>query len=470
MPTLSDDNNFLRKSTLLNIFGTALKVAGPILTIVLARVFGTKEFGLFVSTQLLVLTLSHGATLGLDSGLHWFLPQNKLHGRPSHSGIAESFWVSVLAALLLTAGAFFASFTSFASDDLLWYAISLVPYTASFMFGNASQGNRRPHYSIFIDSFIVAVLAPVISIALHYFNIPHALPIGLFFAISVGCLLHFITIKRQFVNMPWWPPKKVPRSLMLYSLPIAFANIVENFLSRTGLWLVLMLLGSGDAGAYALMITISNGLQTIRYGFYPILLPIVAGMDAERHRLDLKPVFSYCVSMVTLIQLIIGFFIVLFPKEILMIAGKDFVIQPEALGILLFMHLLSGFFGMSESVLKGLGKSSYMLSRNIVCLAAAFVSGYLLIPKFGLVGAAFSTLIYNLVFLVWNNVYLVKLNLWPYSAKLCVQCIWILLLTALYVAINSGVLVLDLWEKIGIYIVLLAILVISLIFQKKKFA
>ena len=103
------------------------------------------------------------------------------------------------------------------------------------------------------------------------------------------------------------------------------------------------ILGPEKAGAYAIMITVSNGLQTIRVGFTPILTPVIAGMTKERLSSDLKPVFSYCVSMVTMIQLIIGFFIVLFPKEILHLSGSDFVVQHSAVWVLLFAQLLMGF-------------------------------------------------------------------------------------------------------------------------------
>ena len=84
---------------------------------------------------------------------------------------------------------------------------------------------------------------------------------------------------------------------------------------RSTLWMVLYFLGADAAGVFALMITLSNGLQTIRNGFNPLLVPVVSGMDEERLKTDIKSVYSYCVSMAILIQLVIGFFIVLFPKK-----------------------------------------------------------------------------------------------------------------------------------------------------------
>ena len=230
----------------------------------------------------------------------------------------------------------------------------------------------------------------------------------------------------------------------------------------------MLFLGPEKAGAYGIMVTISNALQTIRVGFTPILTPVVAGMDKDRLHTDLKPVYSYCVFMVTFIQLLIGFFIVLFPGEILGIAGKDFIVQPETLGILLLVHLVAGFGGMSIVVLNGMGKSLYSLKMDVLSLGVALISGYFLIPAFGLVGAALSMLCYNLVAIVCNNIYLFKMGLWPYSSKLISQIVWIVGLIAFYIVINAKFTDLDLITKALVYAVVLAMLGIYWIVQKKK--
>lgn len=220
----------------------------------------------------------------------------------------------------------------------------------------------------------------------------------------------------------------------------------------------MLFLGPEKAGAYGIMVTISNALQTIRVGFTPILTPVVAGMDKGRLKTDLKPVYSYCVFMVTFIQLMIGFFIVLFPDLILGIAGKDFIVQPETLGILLLVHLVAGFGGMSYVVLNGMGKSLFSLIMDIVSLGVALISGYLLIPAFGLVGAALSMLCYNVFAIICNNAYLFKMRLQPYSIRLWSQVVWILLLIAFYIALNMQVFVLSMIEKAVVYVAIIALL------------
>ena len=59
MENLETDSKFLKKAMIVNVVGTILKVCGPLLTFVMARIFGAAEFGIFVSAQTLLLTIAH---------------------------------------------------------------------------------------------------------------------------------------------------------------------------------------------------------------------------------------------------------------------------------------------------------------------------------------------------------------------------------------------------------------------------
>jgi O-antigen/teichoic acid export membrane protein len=458
--SLEKDKSFLLRSTLYNFLGTALKVIGPVFMIVLARIFGKEEFGIFIGTQLWMLTLSRVAVFGLDKGLNWFLPQNGVNNRPLHLGFNESLGrslsFSVVIFLLLLICAIFGlqkyskSLAELSSMELSIYALSIVPWVALHIFGGAAEGIRKPQYRMFITECSVFALAPLISIAFHFTNIPNALPAGLLIANIIGCLIYIPLIKKLLPFSLIYFKNKIPKELLIYSIPRGFSEVVASVLLRIDVWMILLLLGPAEAGVYAVMVTISNGLRTIRQSYSPILLPVVAGMSKERLNTDLKPVFSYCVNMVTLIQLAIGFFIVLFPDKILMIAGKDFIVQPETLGILLFAHLLGGFFLLTGTVLNGIGKSLYTLKMDIASLCVAFLVNYFLIPILGLPGAALSTLAFVLLQSIWNNVYLFKLNLKLYSKKIIPYAAWSVLLLAVYILLPNFSLVL--WQKIISYL------------------
>ncbi len=451
MNSIQTDQRFLMRSTLFTFGGTALKVIAPILTIVVARVFGKEIFGVYVSTQLLVFTLSRVAVLGFDKGMHRYLPQNLICGRPSHEGIVESLKIVVVLALLISfvfwlgsffdLQRFFSGLSMLSSLEISLYMLSVTPYTVLLLFAGASEGNRHPQYKIFINDFAVTTFAPLIALGLYFGDFAEklALPVGLFVSNVLGVILYVVLIRRQFPEICWTVKKKIPRELLNFSLPIGFSEVVSAFLLRVDLWMVLVIVGPEAAGIYAVMVTISNGLKTVRQSYNPILQPVVAGMSKNRLDTDLKPVYSYCVSMVTLIQLAIGFFIVLFPEQTMMIAGKSFITKENpvaVLGILMIGNLLNGFWGLSGAVINGLGKSRFMLGMNVVSLIFAVLMNALLIPSLGIAGAALSSMSYQVLQCVWMNLYLRRMGYWPYQGRLIVQGIWMVLFAAIYLVEN----------------------------------
>lgn len=482
MDSIQADQNYLRKSTIYTLFGSILKVVPPVLTIVVARFFGKEIFGIYVSTQLLIFTLCRVSVFGLDRGLHRYLPQNKLHNRPDHEGIIESLWfvigVAFLISMVMWVGSYFGlqrittGLAMLSSAEISLYALSIVPYTMLLVFSGASEGNRHPQYRIFITDFAVYTLAPVIALVVCSFGFSNklSLPLGLFSASFLGMLAYIFLINKQFPKIRWFIKRKIPSELLRFSLPLGFSEDVAAFLLRVDLWMVLALLGPEAAGIYAVMVTISNGLKTIRQSYNPILTPVVAGMTKDRLDTDLKPVYTYCVSMVTLIQLVIGFFVVFFPEQTMLIAGRSFITKENpvaVLGILIIGNLINGLFGLSESVINGMGKSKFMLLMNSVSLVFAILMNWLCIPRLGIAGAAVSTMSYQILQCIWMNIYLKRMGYWPYKKTLFIQGLWIVSLVSAYIAFNTA-LSLELWLKTVCYI--LTVLLIMLTFWKQGLA
>lgn len=477
--SVEKDQKYLVKSAIYNLAGTLLKVLAPVLMIVVARVFDKALFGVFVSTQLWVLTLSRVSVLGLDKGLHRYLPQNLVQGRTRYEGVMESVYRTLLISLGLTVLILLAAnlglhklssgLSMLSSTEISLFILSLVPWSLLHVFAGTCEGNRRPQYKIFINDFAVSALAPMLALIFYYAGVSDkfSLPLGLLLANSLGVVIYIFIVKNLFPEMPWFIRKKISRELLHFSLPLGFSEVVTSFLLRVDLWMVLALIGPEAAGIYAVMVTISNGLKTIRQSYNPILLPVVAGMEESRLKTDLKPVFTYCVSMVTLIQLAIGFFIVLFPEQTMMIAGKSFITKENpvaVLGILMIGNLINGMFGLAGPVINGLGHSKFMLKMNIVSLIFAVTMNFLLIPIFGIAGAALSSMSYQILQCLWMNAYLVRLGFWPYKKSLFVQGALILFLAFLYVVLNKGLSV-SLLGKAGIYGILVLMILSVFYFQ-----
>lgn len=161
--------------------------------------------------------------------------------------------------------------------------------------------------------------------------------------------------------------------------------------------MVLALLGPDKSAIYAIMVVLSNGVKTIRQNFDSLVVTVVSKMNRKDISAELKPVFSYTINIVTLIQLFIALAILFLPKEILMIAGKNYSHSPQALSILLIGNLINGVLGANGLVLLGIGKSKLALYINAISLSVNIVGNLLLIPSYGIFGAATASVIAILV-------------------------------------------------------------------------
>ena len=102
-----------------------------------------------------------------------------------------------------------------------------------------------------------------------------------------------------------------------------------------------------------------------------------------------------------------------FKEKILMFFGKEFIAGSVALSLLLFGRLIESMSGTGNYILQILGYETIV--RNIMFIAALLniVLNFILIPIYGINGAAFASMI-SIVF--WNIMYIFyikqKLGFW----------------------------------------------------------
>jgi O-antigen/teichoic acid export membrane protein len=106
----------------------------------------------------------------------------------------------------------------------------------------------------------------------------------------------------------------------------------------------------------------------------------------------------------------------LFPDQILSVFGKSFVGGATALMILAWANLVDVGTGMCGTILSMSGYTKLKLVNNIVSISLSIGLNVLLIPRFGIVGAAISALI---VFTALNSIRILQvyylMRLLPYN-------------------------------------------------------
>jgi len=102
----------------------------------------------------------------------------------------------------------------------------------------------------------------------------------------------------------------------------------------------MAVLGPAQAAVYAVMTTLVNGLCTVRQGYDNVVLNLAASARGQDDRVGLERSYASVVRIVSLMQSAVACVVLLFPDELLGLAGKSYVVDPQALGIMIVGHLV----------------------------------------------------------------------------------------------------------------------------------
>jgi len=476
------ERRFLRRGTWLNLTALLAKNISPLLVVLMARVLSRDVFGLFVSAQMMVLTLSRLTVLGADSALVWSVAQNERHGRSPEHGIASALQLSMLcgSALAVALGLWFAlgdGLRHVESTGLATLAFALpclasvVVYMPLHCYAAALEGAGRPEYKIYVNYSLVTTLTPLLALLLHGLLGLTGLAWGLLAANLTGALVLAHAARKTFPHLAVWRHERPRAAFLRVAVPLGLSEAVSGMVRRMDLWLVLSLLGPGEAGAYAVMLVLSNGLRSVREGYHPLLIRVVSRMDERAHAERLRATFSYAVNVVTAIQLVVATAVLFVPDLILSVAGKQYVVDPQALCILLVGNLSNGLFGLSDQVVIAHGRGRPVLLANLAALALNVGLNVFFIPRYGLAGAASASVLAGLAYSA--SMYAVQYRITGqhlYSRHLSINALLVLLFALAAFFAERALVTLTLTTRLAYCALALALLGAVLFLKRKTFS
>lgn len=429
------DSRFISRGAMINMGGNLARSIVSLLNVLLPRVFSQATFGMFLTLQSFVYTASTLVGLGLSQGMVWWIPRLKAENRFSSGTVWNGLWwvLAFSSFIVICTGLSFVLFHSVLPKTLqeipvifFIICIAAIPAHVALLYAcGCLLGIRRPEYSALYAQFLAISLVTIIALLLSLTQLPNALAWSLLGATWLCAGIVIYHLHRHFPPESRNRLQSVEKPLLVYSLPIAFYNTALNALGRIDLWIVFAMLGAAHAAQYGIMLMLAGGIIPVSTSYSRLIVPVVSGMDRNAIRSKLKEVFSYTIEMVAIIQFAIAFFMFLFPKELLSIAGTQYSIDTTPFLILIMRFLISGYTGPAAQVILGMGKSRILLWTDLAILAFASLMNYLLIPEFGLRGAALSMLT---AIIVQGSIYITLqtriAGQWMFSLRVMLNFVW----------------------------------------------
>ena len=397
------------KQLLSRVAGTfGLRIASMLLTfsttVILARLLDTKSFGMYTYVMSWVVLLTIPATMGFDGlmgrEISIFQTQSswsKMSGLVK-MGQFSSLCLSVLIGLI--GSLIFWQWHADGNDQLFHVfclGMTALPLIAC---GRVCRGVMRGLHKIVYGLIPELVLSPLLflvfigcAVLIDRSQLTAEFSMGAFVIASGGAL--FVSILMLNRSLPGIVSNAVPRFLgidwMRAALPFMLFESVNILNQRIDILMLGAMKGVEYSGLYT---PINRGTQLIVFiliAFVGPLSPKIASLYAEGKISVLKQTLKKTNRLVFLISSVFAVLLIILGSPYLTIYGADFTQGISALQIRCVGRLLYSTVGLSSMVLTMAGFAS---ASAIFSFGGALLNiglNFLLIPQYGLTGAAIAT-------------------------------------------------------------------------------
>jgi O-antigen/teichoic acid export membrane protein len=390
---------------LLQLVGAIAQGLMPIYHVTVARLFGQATFGLYQTSLVVVELCTRLGWMGGDRAMHRFIAGHRAAGedemaqRAFGGALRLTASVSAIVAIALVfASGTIAAFTHKPglAQMLPIMAALIVPATATMVLVAATLGNKVMRVNLIVRAVgepIMLLLAALCAFALgggpRRLAAAHvSASLTVFTGAVVGACVVF---GRHWVARALRLPRH-PR-LMGFVLPVAGSEVGNTVLQKADLFILSFFVPDRTIAIYAASEFLGRIAANVRYAFDSVAAPVLSEAihlhDRERLHYNLALMTRWVATLsVPLAVTMVGL-----RGDLLALYGPGFVAGTSLVCIWTATHLVNGSFGLISHVLTMSGRSRLYMGNQIVAAATNVGLCLLLIPRFGMTGAAVSALI-----------------------------------------------------------------------------
>jgi O-antigen/teichoic acid export membrane protein len=287
------------------------------------------------------------------------------------------------------------------SDPTVVWAIALSLVTVPIIsLRNLRLGAMKGLHKIILGEMPESLFAPIIIIGLAVpayflwndrFNVFWVLGIKI-----IASIITFIIGTRWLLqSLPKEANQAVPeykvKKWVADALPFMFLGTSQLLNSRIDILMLGSMVGVESVGIYTVILGVTKLTVFVHQASNSVLGPAIATLYAEGKIKQLEKMVRQSMLGVFLVSLIIGGIMMLFGNQILMIFGREFLPGRTAMNILIIGSIFTSFTGAVGLLLNMTGHQNDTAIAVGVSAILNVILNYILIPKWGINGAATAT-------------------------------------------------------------------------------
>lgn len=207
--------------------------------------------------------------------------------------------------------------------------------------------------------------------------------------------LNKITSSNETVSSQKMSYKKI----LWVSIPMTLSFISLLLMQQMDLLILKRYTDYQNIAYYGVAVKISMVLSIVLTAVNQLIGPQLAEFYFKKDQKNLKEIIEKSIILNNALTLPLIAIIVLMPETILSVFGSNYILAKDALIILLIGQALNAMMGSTDLYLNMTGKQNYFQKIIFIALIINVILNFVLIPQFGMTGAAIATAI-SLVF--WN--------------------------------------------------------------------
>lgn len=368
--------------------------SGLIIGVLVVRYLGPGQFGLLSYAQSIVALFTILTTLGLDSIV---IKELVKKNNSSYEIIGTTFWIKTFGGLLM-----FLLLLGFVllNKQPLNENILILIIGASYLVNGFNvidfyfQSKALSKYVV-ISNIVTLIISSTIKIYLLINNesLYHFASLIVLESILLAIGLSYFYLTKEKFTLKWIFNKSIAKSLIKQSLPLMFSGALITLYMKMDQVMIKSMINENAVGQYSAAIKLSEA-----WYFIPILITssVFPSMINIRE-IDKKKYidrFQKLLDLLVWIGIFMGLVTSFFSEEIInFLYGEQFSKSSEVLIIHIWTGVFVGIGVASGKVLLIENLQIISFWRTFYGVLINLILNYFLIRYFGILGAAFSTLI-----------------------------------------------------------------------------
>ncbi len=445
-----------------------------------ARLLGPADFGLISLASTVAIIASTIVLVGIPGGVVRFVA---LYNGKNDPGRVKGVIVSamgivlplgIIAGILLFLFADLIAVRAFNEPNLTpilkIFSLTVPFYSLFSIFVHAIGGFQEMKYVVYVrDVFQNGVRLILLIILLLLGYGVYGAVFAYTFAIIATPFVALYYLNKIF---PVFSKKissiSMKRELFSFSWPLMFAGILGLVMGWIDTLMIGYFLTAADVGIYRASLSTAALLMIVPSSLGAIYFPVITEFYSRGERRNLENT-NYAVTKWSLMSVLpLVLLMMLFSKQVLYILyGAEFMAGAMVLSILSVGNLIISIFGPTNQLISVIGRTKLIMINTSVGAVLNVILNFLLIPIYGINGAAiatgFSLLVVSALAFIQvhaiTGIQPMKLNYVKIFFAAIISAVFVYALTrAFFESIPITVLVLMFLLYMGIYFILLLIM------------